>query len=69
VTDAELDRLAITGLYDPAADDAAEQRPLLQGMIDRGLTVDESVDKGPKRRGFCPLAHAPTPEGRIPLTL
>jgi class 3 adenylate cyclase len=41
VTDAELDRLAITGVYDPAADDAAEQRALLQGMVDSGLTVDE----------------------------
>jgi class 3 adenylate cyclase len=41
VTDAELDRLAITGVYDPAAADAAEQRALLQGMVDSGLTVDE----------------------------
>ena len=41
MTDAELDRLAITGLYDPAADDAAEQRALLQGMVDGGITLDE----------------------------
>ena len=41
MTDAELDRLTITGVYDPAADDAAEQRALLQWMVDGGLTVDE----------------------------
>ena len=64
MTDAELDRLAITGVYDPAADDAAEQRALLQWMVDGGITIDELTATpgvgGLVLRTFCQLIQPGT---------
>ncbi len=36
-----MERLAAAGLYDPAGDDAREQRALLDGLVGLGMTVDE----------------------------
>jgi class 3 adenylate cyclase len=41
VTDADLERLAAAGLYDPSSADAAEQRALLDRMVALGLTIEE----------------------------
>lgn len=41
MTDRDLERLAEAGVYDPAAIDAAEQRRLLDLLVEQGLTVDE----------------------------
>ena len=41
MTDADLERLAAAGLYDPAGEDAAEQRALLERLVTLGLTVDD----------------------------
>src|SRR5262245_60202109 len=40
MTPAELERLAAAGVYDPAGDDAAEQRGLLDDLVARGISVD-----------------------------
>ena len=39
VTDDELDRLAQAGIYDPDAADAAEQRTVLDRLLEHGLTI------------------------------
>jgi class 3 adenylate cyclase len=41
VTDDDLDRLAQAGVYDPDAADAAEQRAVLDRLLENGLTMDD----------------------------
>ena len=41
MTDDDLDRLARAGVYDPDAADAAEQRAVLDRLLENGLTMDD----------------------------
>lgn len=44
MTPADLERLAAAGVYDPAGEDAAEQRALLDDLVARGISVDALVN-------------------------
>src|SRR5262245_61579198 len=43
VTEEDLARLAESGMYDPLAADAGEQRRLIEQLVAEGLTVDDLV--------------------------
>jgi class 3 adenylate cyclase len=44
VTERDLQRLTEAGVYAPASDDAAEQRAVLERLLDQGITVDELAE-------------------------